>query len=245
MLLCAHSLMTTLTVTCIDSCSMRYVTGQALRSDPPVILARVERLITPVRVTGLAGLCCVERRLLCVRIMARPAFAAVWIQRRIKFRENLLHLVTAQALLRTGHESTACRVACRERRDIGSELVAARAVEIRLVAHLAQYDADLVCIVAAALCASGACWLEPMKLFAMARDALQVFQCARVGFEMNTVARRCCDSLPGRGVLSDVTRLTDLVRNVSVLEDSVGTLGDPHVKLRDARRYGLLMTRMT
>jgi hypothetical protein len=245
MLLRAHSLMTTLTVACIDFRSMRHVACQAFRCDTLVVLTCMERLITPVRMTGFTGLRGFDGCLLRVRIVTRSTLSSVWIQRRVKVREDFPHIMTAQALLRAGHESTTCRVARRERRDIGCELVAAGAVEISLVPHLAQYDADLVCIVAAALSARGACGLESMQLFAMTRDALQVLQCARVGLEMNTVARRCCDPLPGRGVLRHVTFLTDLVRNVRVLQDSVGTLGDPHIKLRDTRRYGLLMTRMT
>lgn len=72
-----------------------------------------------------------------MRVVAGSAFATMRILLYIEVGENLPHLMAAEALIGTGDECAACRIACRKQRDVGCELMTARAMEDCLPLHFA------------------------------------------------------------------------------------------------------------
>src|ERR1700693_790841 len=104
-------------------------------------------------------------------------------------------------------------------------------MEVRLLRHLAERDVGFARLVAAALAASLADRHESMQLNAVARYALKVLECARVGLQMHAVSRCRCDTLPGSRVLRDVTGLADFVWHFRVLADLLRPFRDPQVEL--------------
>jgi hypothetical protein len=106
------------------------VTQRALLRDLLVGLPRVERLGTPVGVA--AGGCATLERVsgtgLDVRIMAHAARLAVGVARRIEVREHGPHRVAAEALVGTRSQRSRRRIARRQERHVGGELMAGDAV---------------------------------------------------------------------------------------------------------------------
>jgi len=194
-----------------------------------VARANVERLITPIRVTagGRAGARGCNRRLLSVRIVARPTLSTVGVLRLVKIADHLSHLVAAETLFCARYESAAGRITSGKSGNVGRERVTDCTVTNCLPRHLGERDFGFFRLVTAALAACLLHRLEVVKLFAVAFDALEIFQDARVGLEMNPVSGSGRDSLPRRGVLGDVTVFAHAVGNVGVLLDFLRALGNP------------------
>jgi len=125
-----------------------------------------------------------------MRVVAGSAFAAMRILLYIEGGENRPHLMAAEALIGTRDESPACRIACGKQRDVGCELMTARAMQDCLPLHFAKDYVDILLLVTATLRAGFAGRQESMQLFTVAGNALEIFQSARVGFEVNAVT--CC-----------------------------------------------------
>ncbi|MNC96448.1 hypothetical protein D3C83_138220 [compost metagenome] len=67
-----------------------------------------------------------------------------------------------------------------------------------------------------------------MQLGCVAREALHVCECARIGVEMHVVTLCGRDRFPRLvGVLLNVTARANLGRHRSMLADFLGALGDP------------------
>lgn len=106
----AYASVATFAVARIGLCSMRTVARQALRPDALVRRADVEGLVAPV---GMTARCLTRFRrdfrcLLLVRVVAHSALPRMRILLRVEIREDLLHVVAAEALRCAGHKRAAC-----------------------------------------------------------------------------------------------------------------------------------------
>src|SRR5262249_17800455 len=145
----------------------------------------VERHLLPGRVTGRRR-ARLRRRLrgfVRVRIVAGAPFPAVRVLLPIEVREGLLPVVAPQTLRPARGEYSARRVDSRERGDLRRERVTDGTMTDRLVLHLLHHDLRVALLVAPALSAGRLCGLEAVHLDAVAGDALDVLERARVGLE--------------------------------------------------------------
>src|SRR6185312_10106544 len=133
-------------------------------------------------------------------------------------------------------------VARGKQRDIGGELMARDAVESRLLSHLAELDLHV--LVTARLAAGLVDRHEAMHLEAVAGGALDIAQRARVGLEMDAMARGRRDAFPLLFFLValDVARGADPRGHLRMHADFLGPVGDPEVELPRAREDRLLVT---
>jgi len=162
------------TVAGIQPRSVRLMAGKTLGSHPAVRGADMKRRTLPVAMAlGVrAGLSRSLGSFLGVRIVAGATDPVVRIPGRVETGQDLLHLVTRQALLVPGPQGAGCRVAGSQPRHLGGELVTLVAMQRRLLRHLAEADLEL--LVAARLAAGLLGGDEGVDRNAMAGDALDL-----------------------------------------------------------------------
>ena len=169
-------------------------------------------------------------RFLLVRIVAGSAHRVVRLGLRIEIGEALPHLVAAEALFFSRDEK---RARCVERGllgDRGGELVAERAVKLRLVAH--SGEPDLGSRVTFRLAARRVGRRELVHGDAMACHALHVAERGRIGLEVNPVAGRRRDALPDTvGLLLNVALRAHLGGHLRVRPNFFRAVEHPEIHL--------------
>jgi hypothetical protein len=179
---CAYALVTYLAVARIDLGAVRLMTRKALRCNPTMRRANVERLLPPVRVTTgrLARSRCGLRCLLSVRVVTGTALSAVGVSPLVEVGQHLFHLMAAEALRCAWNEGASRRIARRQSRHVGSEQVAYSAVPHSLSRHLRKPDGGLLLVVTSGLAARLFYRLKAMQVSAVTLHTLQILQRARV-----------------------------------------------------------------